>query len=253
MNTRMKDHPLKKVWSKPSTQRRDRCSKCGDSKHVEGFKCPTRKFQCKTGSKYDHFTSLCYKKQSSFKLRNPKAHQLQVGVVYVQEDFICSQSSDLTASNESFCLQVKIQYTQTNTMFPTSHHLITNLVYRLKSHHKRNQYLRARLDTCANVNIKPASVYKLVFQDPDCEKLAPSKLEIGTYIIDKVKLVGSCNVYLVHPDTKHLQKVKFYVASNNGSISLSCATTLALGLIQPHTRLDYFPPRSSPITSSADH
>ena len=28
---------------------------------------------------------------------------------------------------------------------------------------------------------------------------------------------------------------------------------LALGLIQPHTRLDYLPPKASLITSSADH
>ena len=45
----------------------------------------------------------------------------------------------------------------------------------------------------------------------------------------------------------------FYVALNNGSVLLSCATTLALGLIQPHTRLNYLPPRASFITSSADH
>ena len=59
--------------------------------------------------------------------------------------------------------------------------------------------------------------------------------------------------YLVHPDTKYLQEVIFYMASNNGSILLSCATLLALGLIQPHTRLDYLPSRASLITSSADH
>ena len=99
----------------------------------------------------------------------------------------------------------------------------------------------------------PVSVHKLVFQDPNCEKLAPSKLEIGTYTTDKVKLVGCCMFYLVHPDTKCLQEVRFYVASNNGSVLLSCETTLAPGLIQPCTRLDYLPPRSSLITSSADH
>ena len=53
----------------------------------------------------------------------------------------------------------------------------------------------------------PVSVYKLVFQDPDCKKLAPSKPEIGTFTTDTVKLVGSCMFYLVHPDTKHLQEV----------------------------------------------
>ena len=121
----------------------------------------------------------------------------------------------------------------------------------MKPHNKRNQYLRARLDTCADVNIMPASVYKLVFQDPDCKKLAPSKLEIGSYATNTVKLVGSCVFYLVHPDNKHLQEVTFYVASNNGSVLLSCATTLALGLILPHTRLDNLPPRANLITGSA--
>ena len=65
--------------------------------------------------------------------------------------------------------------------------------------------------------------------------------------------MGSCTFCLVHPDTKQPQEVTFYVASNNGSVSLSCATTLALGLIQSHIRLDYLPPRASLITSSADH
>ena len=99
-------------------------------------------------------------------------------VVYVQEDSICSQSGDLTSSDESFCLQVKIQCTQANTKFPTPHHLITNLAFRLKPHHRGNQYLRVRLDTCTDVNIIPASVYKLVFWDPEnCEKLAPVSLK----------------------------------------------------------------------------
>ena len=62
-----------------------------------------------------------------------------------------------------------------------------------------------------DVNIIPASVYKSVFQDPDCKKIAPSKLEIGTYTFNTVKLVESCVFYLVHPDTKHLQEVTFYV------------------------------------------
>ena len=129
--------------------------------------------------KYGHFTSLCYKKEISCQSRNPKAHQLQLGVVCTQEYSICGQSSDLTCYDESFCLQVKIQCTQAEFKFSTPHHLITNLAYQLKPYHKRNHYLRARLDTCAYVNIMLVSVYKLVFQDPDCEKLAPSKLELA--------------------------------------------------------------------------
>ena len=113
--------------------------------------------------------------------------------------------------------------------------MITNLAYKLKPHQTRNPYLRTRLDTCTDVNIMPASVYKLVFNESELKRLAPSTLEIGTYTTDTVKIVGSCLFYLVHPDTKKLQEVTFYVAQNDGSVLLSC-TTLALRLIQPHTR-----------------
>ena len=99
----------------------------------------------------------------------------------------------------------------------------------------------------------PVCVYKLEFQDPDCKKLSPSKLEIGTYTTNTVKLVGSYIFYLVHPDTKHLLEVTFYMASNNGSVLLSYVTTLGLGLIQSRIRLDYLPPLTSLITSSADN
>ena len=220
---------------------------------MEGFKCPVKKLQCKSCHIYGHFASFCYKKQVSFKPRTPKAHQLQAEELYAREDSIHDKLEDLTSSNKSFPLQVRIQCAQASTKIPTISHLITNLAYKLRPHHKRNQYLRVRLDTRANVNIMPASVYKLAFQHHDLQKLAPSKLEIGTYTTNTVKVVGSCTFYLLHPDTKHLQEVTFYVASNNGSVLLSCATTLALGLIWPHTRLDYFPPRTRLITSSADH
>ena len=80
--------------------------------------------------------------------------------------------------------------------------LITNLSYRLKMHENRNLYLCARLDTCADINIMPASVYKLVFRDPNLEKLIPNRLQIGTYTNDTVKIVGICKLYLIDLDTK---------------------------------------------------
>ena len=32
---------------------KDKCSKCGDSIHVEGFQCPAKKFQCKVAISLD--------------------------------------------------------------------------------------------------------------------------------------------------------------------------------------------------------
>ena len=95
----------------------------------------------------------------------------------------------------------------------------------------------------------PASVYRLVFKDPELKKLDPSNMEIGTYATDTVKIMGSCKFYLVFPDTKKLHEVTFLFARNDGSVLQSCTTTL----VQPRTRLDYLPPRTSLITSSVDH
>ena len=105
---------------------------------------------------------------------------------------------------------------------PKPTHLITNLAYRLQPHHCRNLYLRARLDTCADVNLMPASMYQLVFSGPNMKKLAPSNLQVGTYMTDTLKIVGSCTFHLAHPDTKGLLETTSYMAMNNGSMLLSC-------------------------------
>ena len=88
----------------------------------------------------------------------------------------------------------------------------------------------------------PASVYQLVFKDLEMKKIKPCKMQISTYTADTVKIIGSCTFGIVHPDTKKLVPVTFYVANNEGSVLLSCKTTLALHLIQPRSRLDYLPP-----------
>ena len=121
------------------------------------------------------------------------------------------------------------------------------------TYENRNLYLWARLDTCVDVNIMPASAYKLVFRDPNLDKLVPNRLQIGTYTNDTVNIVDTCKLYLVHLDTKKLLETTFYVATNDGSMLLSCNSTLALGLIQPRSRVDYLPPRASLITSAQDH
>ena len=131
--------------------------------------------------------------------------------------------------------------------------LITNVADGLMQHENRNLYLRVRLDICADVNIMPTPVYKLVFRDPNLENLVPNKMQIGTYTNDTVKIVGTCKLYLVHPDTKKQKETTFFVATNDGSMLLSCNSILDLDLIQPRSRLDYLLPRASLITSTQDH
>ena len=71
-------------------------------------------------------------------------------------------------------------------------------------------------------------------------KLAPSnKLEIGIYTTDKIKVTGFCTLLVVHADTQCLKEMTFHVTSHEGSVVLSCVTTLELSLIQPHNNLDF--------------
>ena len=80
----------------------------------------------------------------------------------------------------------------------------------------------------------PAAVYQLMFKDPSLQKLTPSTLEIETYTNDVVKIIGSCQFYLVHPENKKLIQVIFFMAQESGSVLVTCRTTMALGLIKPH-------------------
>ena len=88
-----------------------------------------------------------------------------------------SYQSDVSSSKDSFHLQVKIQQKQNGIQtVPKPTNLIMNIAYQLKQHHTRNQYLRARIDMCADVNIMPISVYRLLYHDCDLKKLTPSQL-----------------------------------------------------------------------------
>ena len=99
----------------------------------------------------------------------------------------------------------------------------------------------------------PVAVYQLMFKDPSLRKLTPSTMEIETYTNDVMKIIGTCQFYLLHPESKELIKVIFFVAKENRNILLSCRTTMALGLIKPWAWLDYLPPRASLLTSTCDH
>ena len=95
-------------------------------------------------------------------------------------------------------------------------------------------------------------VYCLMFKDPGLKKLIPSNMEIETYTTKVVKIIGMCYFYLVHPDSKQLRKVMFFIAKGNGSVLLSCRTTMELGLIKPRVHLDYLPPKARLLTSTCD-
>ena len=235
----------------------DKCNRCSNTSHAKGFQCPTRKFQCKICHKFGHFTSVCYQKDpdhhpsSLTQSRKPKAQQLCAGALYTLHD--AESSAYESGPEDTFCLQMKVHRTHiSHPDVPKLVYLMANLAYCLQEHHTRNQYLWARLDTCTNVNLMPMAVYCLMFKDPQLKKLTPSNMEIETYTTEVVKIIGMCHFYLVHPESKQLSKVMFFVAKENGSVLLSCRTTIKLGLIKPRAHLDYLPPKARLLTSTCD-
>ena len=214
------DHKLLLSNRIPPSNNSHRCSKCGDITHHDGFTCPAKKYQCKACHKFGHFTSQCFqrKQHSQHKVKQPQAHQIHVNNLYDDPE---SYPSDISSSEDSFCLQVRIQKQHSQKQqIPKLTHLITNIAYQLKQHHTRNQYLRARIDTGAEINLMPASVYKLIYHDQDLTKLTPCNLKIRTYTMDTIKIIGITTIYLLHPDSKKLVEITFYIASNEGSVLL---------------------------------
>ena len=125
----------------------------------------------------------------------------------------------------------------------------------LEPHKKRTKVLGPRIDTCANVNILPINVYRVLYKDPDCDMHAPSiKDGISTYIAEKIQILGSCYLFVVYPDTKCLKQITFQVVNHEGSVVVSCATSLELGLIQLHSVFNESVPDCGRLLySEADH
>ena len=183
--------------------------------------------------------------------RQPKAHQIQIDESH---SYLPDYSSDGSSADNSFCLQVKIQRPNKKThQSSNTTHLITNIAYKLKPHHNRNRYLWVQIDTGAEVNLMPVSVFKLIHQDDDLHKLSPCNLKIGTYTADTINIIDTTVIYLIHPDSKWPTEMTFHIASSEGSVLLSCNASLQLSLIHHRPRLNYLPPQASLITSKEDH
>ena len=177
---------------------------------------------------------------------------MKIGSVCTQ-DSLSEQSEGYSSEEDSFSLQLQVQSTQAQTSFIAPQHLVTYLEYKLTPHKKRTKFVRARIDTCTNVNLMQINVYQLFYKDPDCHKLEPSnKSKVKTYNTEKIQIVGSCDLFVLCPDTKCLIEVTLQVTSHESSVIVSCATSFELGLIQPHRDLYVVPDSGSLIYSKAD-
>ena len=109
-----------------------------------------------------------------------------------------------------------------------------------------------RIDTCADVNIMPKGVYQTLFKDPRLRKIHRTKIRVSTYNDSTLELLGQCILYFPHPETKQMVQTTFYITKDEGSILMSCATTLDLKLISIRPRLNEVPEDFIIYTSTLD-
>ena len=129
------------------------------------------------------------------------------------------------------------------------------LIWNLKSRLDKNKtkFLQARIDACADVNIMPVSICKYLFKDPDCAKIAPSD-----FTVKNIHQQEGQAFRILQP-LSYTSRYKMYHRSDilcsqqwRQYLDLMCKTSLDLGLIKPHDRLDHLPPEGNVIFSSAD-
>ena len=103
---------------------------------------------------------MCFKKpqEQTYKKGPHKSqvHQLQVGR-YSSVDQQYDQE-DTSQSEDSFCLQMQIKPERADHVSCETQQLFTHLEYKLKYHRRSTKFLRARIDTCSNANVMPASI-----------------------------------------------------------------------------------------------
>ena len=219
------------------TNKAERCHKCGDTPHMEGFRCPASRHRCKHCSKMD--ISVIYASGRNKKVHTRKIQETQWHTNYKLEStlqkipYITKEDTDVSESEDSFCLQMQMKKSQADQESCDTQHLETNLHYKVKPYGKKTRIPRAKVDTCSNTNIMPVSTYKIIYNEPDCIQLQPSeKKGIQTYTKQKIPVIGSCELFVLHSDDQCFHKVKFQVVSIEGSVIISYATSINLNLIQ---------------------
>ena len=191
--------PQKKLFnpSQPHSSL-DRCSKCGHTKHAQGFACPAKKYQCKACKKYGHFTSLCFSKQKP--CTKHSAYQITAEEIENDSESEVEEDADSTSDDSSILYQVKAVVNQAKSKVPKKTHPIANLPYQIKQYQSHHKYLRVCLDTCADVNIMPRSVYQMMFNDPEVKHLADNDISLGVYTDHEVNILGvssTCSIQIL--------------------------------------------------------
>ena len=215
--------------SKQSNSKQEwKCKRCG-RQHQKPRECPAMNKICHKCGKNGHFTRACLAKNTKHRVQSIQADQeMERHEILKYED---SPATSYQASQIKVCAKVN-QVKEPHEPPVDKKIVMVTVLYTRNHSNEFKDRIRMRVDTCADINIMPLSVYQTIFNDPKREKLMPTGIQVTTYNDSTLDLLGRCTLYLQHPKTHEKIAATFYVTQEEGSVLLSCSTSLKLEVIQ---------------------
>ena len=204
-----KDHKDKKKFKS------DDCTQCGDYRHKEGFRCPASRYKCKICPKTRHFPKMCFfKDEKQQHIQLVQAHDNQAVTLQMSDESFHDANEEYVPSDDDFVHNYMVHVHKTSlqqkpaksSKFQQIKHFVK---VKRKPYHTHAVYMHAYVNTGADINLMPWDMYIKLFNEDKLKHLKPSDIKLGVWGDDQIALLGKCNIYLVHPDTKKPVEVTF--------------------------------------------
>ena len=208
-----------------NNKREWKCKRCG-GQHQKPRECPAANKNCHKCGRNGHFARACLAK--NFKHR---VQSLQADPEMEKSKYEDNPVTSYQASQIKVCAKVN-QVKEPQEPPVDKKIVMVTVPYTRDRDLDCKDCLRMRVDTCADINIMPLSVYQTIFNDPKKEKLMPTGIQVTMYNDSTLNLLGRCTLHLKHPGNQNKITATFYVTQEEGSVLLSCSTSLKLEVIQ---------------------
>ena len=235
-----------KQTEQQNNRREWKCKRCG-GQHQKTRECPAANKTCHKCGKNGHFARACLGKSYKHRVQSIQAEQ-EIDMAEYEEN----PTTRYQASQIKVCAKVNqgkgAAGTRTSSGQKDSdgHNPV-----RKKSKRRNKELFKNESRYVRRYQHHASQRIQTIFDDSKRQKLLPTGIQVTTYNDSTLDLIGRCTLHLQHPNTPEKMAATFYVTQDEGSVLLSCSTSLKLEVIEvPEQRP--VPPYMPIYTSSID-